>query len=68
MSLRKDVAKLSQKATMQAKESQDLRQQIQVLEKKNASDCTIILNQVKDLESMAKAQKQAKSQIKKLQS
>ena len=51
-----------------AKDKRGLQTKVLDLEKKNASDCTLILNQCKELEQLSDASKLAKVQVKKLQS
>ena len=51
-----------------AKDKRGLQTKVLDLEKKNASDCTLILNQCKELEQLSDASKLARVQVKKLQS
>ena len=58
--LRADQTKLQQKAIKLTNENKENNLKVLSLEKKNAADCTLILNQCKELEHLSDAQKLAK--------
>ena len=50
-----------------SKDNRQLHSKVLDLEKKNAADCTLVLNQCKELEHLADAKKLLKAQVRKLQ-
>lgn len=65
--LRFDQTKLQQKVATLSTDNRQLHSKVLDLEKKNAADCTLVLNQCKELEHLTDAKKLLKAQVKKLQ-
>lgn len=63
MELRKGQAKLQRDVGLLSKENEDLKAKVKAFDKKSASDCTIILNQITELETMVEAHKKAKKKM-----
>lgn len=57
MQLRQDQSKIQKQMQALAKENASLKEKVEVLEKKAATDCETILQQVKELEKLTASQK-----------